>query len=39
MKIIIPKHENNAIQKKICNQFKMGAFSVECAPCLGAHST
>jgi len=32
---IMPKHENNALQKKFYNQFKKGTFSVECAPCLG----
>ena len=28
-------NENNALQKKFYNQLKKGAFSVECAPCLG----
>jgi len=28
----MPKHENNAFQKKFYNQLKKGAFSVECAP-------
>jgi len=32
---MIPKHENNALQKKFCNQFKKGCFSVECAPGMG----
>ena len=32
---IMPKHENNALQKKIYDQFKKGTFSVECAPCMG----
>ena len=27
----MPKHENNALQKKFYNQFKKGTFSVECA--------
>ena len=26
---IMPKHENNALQKKNCNQFKEGSFSVQ----------
>jgi len=30
----MPKHENNALQEKIYNQFEKGTFSVECAPCL-----
>jgi len=32
---IMPKHENNILQKKFYNQFKKGTFSVECAPCTG----
>jgi len=32
---IMPQHENNALQKKICNQFKNGTFSVECAHAWG----
>jgi len=28
----MPKHKNNALQKKFYNQFKKGTFSVECAP-------
>ena len=28
----MPKHENNAFQKKFYNQFKKSASSVECAP-------
>jgi len=32
---IMPKHENNAFQKKFYNQFKKGTFFVECAPCMG----
>ena len=32
---IMPKHKNNALQKKFYNQFKKGTFSVECAPCTG----
>jgi len=31
----MPKHENNAIQKKFYNQSVKGTFSVECVPCLG----
>ena len=27
---IMPKHENNALQKKIYNQFEKGTFSVSC---------
>jgi len=34
---IMPKHENNALQKKFYNQFKKGTFSVVCAPSLGRH--
>ena len=30
---IMQQHENNAIQKKIYNQFEKGTFFVECAPC------
>jgi len=29
---IMPKHENNALQKKFYHQFKKSTFSVECAP-------
>ena len=32
---IMPKHENNDLQKNFYNRFKKGTFSVECAPCLG----
>jgi len=32
---IMPKHENNALQKNLYNQFKKGTFSVECAPGMG----
>jgi len=32
---IMPKHENNAFQKKFYNEFKKSTFSIECAPCLG----
>jgi len=32
---IVPKHENNALQKQFYNQFEKGTFSVECAPCMG----
>ena len=35
---IMPKHGNNAFQKKNYNQFKTGTFSVECAPCMGTLS-
>jgi len=42
----MPKHENNAFQKKFYNQFKKSASSVECAPFMkhtrhehGAHLT
>jgi len=31
----MPKHENNAFQKTIYNQFKKGTFSVECAHAWG----
>jgi len=31
----MPKHENNALQKKFYNQFEKGTFSVECVPCMG----
>jgi len=30
----MPKHENNALQKKFTISLK-GTFSVECAPCMG----
>ena len=32
---IMPKHGSNALQKKICNQFKKGNFSVKCSPSMG----
>ena len=32
---IMPKHENNTLQKKFYNQFKKSTFSVEDAPCMG----
>jgi len=32
---IMPKHENNTLQKKFYHEFKKGTSSVECAPCLG----
>jgi len=32
---IMPKHENNSLQKKFYNQFKKGTFSVECAHAWG----
>jgi len=31
----MPKHENNAIQKIFYNRFKISAFFVECASCMG----
>jgi len=32
---LMPKHENNTLQKKFYNQFKKGTFSVESAPGMG----
>jgi len=29
---IMPKYESKNLQKKFCNQFEKGTFSVECAP-------
>ena len=32
---IMPKHENNALQKNFYNQFEKDVECVKCAPCLG----
>jgi len=31
----MPKHENNALQKKFYNQFKKGTFTIDSAPRMG----